>query len=103
MFPVGVVSVADEHGYGRAESVTVAHTAKKLDLVFLYLLAPTPPVTFLPAGKIPVHVSGDEPETRRDPVHQSDLGGTVGFSRRRKTEPHKRLRAFTTDKLLPLI
>jgi hypothetical protein len=36
-------------------------------------------------------------------VHQGDLGGTVGFSRRRKTEPHKRLRALTTDKLLPLI
>src|SRR5215216_3941659 len=61
MFPVGVVSVADEHSYGRAQSVTVAHTAKKLDLVFLYLLAPTPPVTFLPAGKVPVHIPGDEP------------------------------------------
>jgi hypothetical protein len=36
-------------------------------------------------------------------VHQGELGGTVGFSRRRKTEPHKRLRVFTTDKLLPLI
>jgi hypothetical protein len=103
MFPIGVVPVADEHGYGRAQGVTEAHTAKKLDLVFLNLLAPTPPVTFLPAGKVPVHVPGDEPETRRDPVHQGDLGGTVGFSRRRKTEPHKRLRAFTTDKLLPLI
>jgi hypothetical protein len=103
IFCGGSSTGADEQGYGRAESVTVAHTAKKLDLVFLYLLAPTPPVAFLPAGKIPVHVPGDEPETRRDPVHQGDLGGTVGFSRRRKTEPHKRLRAFTTDKLLPLI
>jgi hypothetical protein len=81
----------------------VAHTAQELDLVFLYLLAPTPPITFLPAGKIPVHVPGDEPETSRDPVHQGDLGGTVGLSRRRKTEPHKRLRAITTYKLLPLI
>jgi hypothetical protein len=81
----------------------VAHTAEKLDLVFLYFLTPTPPVTFLPARKVPVHVPGDEPETRGDPVYQGDLRGTVGFSRRRKTEPHKRLRAFTTDELIPLI
>jgi hypothetical protein len=81
----------------------VAHAAQDLDLVFLYLLAPTPPVTFLSAGKVPVHVRGDEPETRRNPVHQGDLGGPVGLSRRRKTEPHKRLRDFTSDKLLPLI
>jgi hypothetical protein len=103
MFPVGVVPVADEHGNGRAQGVAVAHTAKKLDLVSLYLLAPSPPVTFLPAGKVPVHVPGDEPKTRRDPVYQGDLGGTVGFSRRRKTEPHKCLRAITITKLLPLI
>jgi hypothetical protein len=36
-------------------------------------------------------------------VHQGDLGGTVGLSRRRKTEPPKRLRDFTTYKPLPLI
>jgi len=81
----------------------VAYTAEELDLVLLYLLAPTPPVTFLPAGEIPVYVPGDEPETRRDTVHQGDLSGTVGLARRRKTEPHIRLRAFTTDKQLLLI
>jgi hypothetical protein len=48
----------------------MTHTAEELDLVFLYLLASTPPVTFLPAGEVPVHVPGDEPEARRHPVHQ---------------------------------
>jgi hypothetical protein len=81
----------------------VAHTAQELDLVFLDLLAPAPTVTFLPAGEIPVDIPGDEPETSRDPVHQGDFGGTVGLSRCRKTKPHKRLRAFTTDKPIPLI
>jgi hypothetical protein len=81
----------------------MAHTSEELDLVFLYLLTPTPPVTLLSAGEIPVHVIGDEPETSRDPVHQGDLGGAVRLSRRRKTEPHKRLRAFEIDKCLSLI
>jgi len=81
----------------------VAHTSEELYLVFLYLLTPAPSVTLLSTREVPVHVIGEEPETRRDPVHQGDLGGTVRLARRRKTEPHKRLRAFEIDKCLSLI
>jgi hypothetical protein len=97
MFPVGVVVVADEHGDGRAQGIPVAHTTQKLDLVLLYLLAPAATVTFLPAGEIPVHVPREKPEASGNTVYQGYLRGAVGLPRRRKTEPHKRLRTSKTD------
>jgi hypothetical protein len=81
----------------------VAHAAEELYLVPLYLLAPAPTVTPLPAGEVPIHVLREQPEPGRDPVYQRYLAGAVGFPRRRKTEPQERLRAFTNCNFLPLI
>ena len=55
----------------------MAHTAQELDLVRLYLLASAAPVAPLPPRQVPVDVPGDEPEPRRNPLHQRDLAGTV--------------------------
>jgi hypothetical protein len=38
----------------------VAYAAQELDLVLLYLLAPTPTVALLPARQVPVDVFGEE-------------------------------------------
>ena len=55
----------------------MTHAAEELDLVFLYLLPPAAPVTLLPASQVAVHVPGEQPEPRRNPVNQGHLGGTV--------------------------
>lgn len=67
----------------------MAHATKELDLVLLYLLASAPPVAPLPPGEVLIDIPGDEPQARRNPVHQGHLAGPMRLTRRRKTEPHR--------------
>ena len=68
----------------------MAHAAKELHLVLLYLLPAAPAVALLPAGQVPVHVPGDEPEASRYPMHDDHPAGAVRLTRRRKAESHLR-------------
>jgi hypothetical protein len=77
----------------------VAHATEELDLVLLYLLPPAAAVTLLPPGEVPVHVPGEEPETRRDAVNQGDPGRAVRLARRRKAKSHSRRTPSLLDSL----
>jgi len=78
----------------------MAQPGKHLDLILLELLPGTSPVALLPPPEIGVDRIAIEPQTGREPRHDRDKRGTMGFAGGYELERHDRSLDWTADRQL---
>jgi hypothetical protein len=83
-----VVAVADDERERRPERPPVPEPGEHFDLVLLDLLSRTAPVALLAAPEVGIDRLAVQRETRGQPFHDRDEGGTVRFACRDERKKH---------------